>query len=104
MENKTMEDKKIVVFYVSVSNMDDSDIPEYMHKLSERLTPRTVLGEIIFIPVQGYDTRVECINPKYITDSDLIRENEKLMVELKHEMQKQLEIMKEQKTNDNEEN
>ena len=39
-------------------------------KISNKITPVTFKGEIILIPVQTLDTRVECINPKYIKNVD----------------------------------
>jgi hypothetical protein len=43
------------------------------------------------------DTRIECINPKYITDEELVKEHTNLMKELNEALHFQLEILKENK-------
>ena len=98
MENKN--DKLILVFYVGVAGMDMEDIPEYMNKVSNKLTPNNIDGEVIYIPtLSTYDTRVECINPAYITDKELIKKNTTLLSELNVELNNQLNILKNNKDN-----
>ena len=52
--------------------------------------------EIIVIPIQSSDTRIECINPKYITDTELIKEHTEMMKKLNIELQYQLNQLKEE--------
>jgi hypothetical protein len=88
---------KILVIYVGVQGIRSEDIQGYIRKLSERIVPTTFEGEIIVIPVQSIDTRIECINPKYITDAELIQEHTEMMKKLQEELQFQLENLKENK-------
>lgn len=100
MENNQKNDKLILVIYVGVAGMEMELIPDYMNKVSTRLTPHNIDGEIIFIPtLSSYDTRVECINPAYITDIELINKNTNLLSQLNIELNNQLNILK--NSNDN---
>ena len=81
--------KLILVYYISVGNLRTADIPEYMQEIQKRIVSSTLEGEIIFIPIEG-ETRIECINPIYITDSDLIKKHERLMSELHEHLNNEL--------------
>lgn len=65
-----MKDKIILVFYVGCKMLPKYDIPYYINKLAssfDRLKDETV--ESIFIPcTEEVDSRVECINPKLVTE------------------------------------
>ena len=85
---------KLLVIYVGVQGIRSEDIEEVVRKISTRITPTMFEGEIIVIPTQYSETRIECINPKYITDETLIQEHTKMMKELKEQLQHQLEQIK----------
>ena len=85
---------KILVIYIGVAGIRSEDIPTYVQKVVKKITPTTFEGEIISIPTQSVDTRIECINPVYITDAKLIEENTLLIKKLKEELQYQLEQLK----------
>lgn len=91
------EETNIYVIYVGVQGVRAEDIPAVVQKISARITPETLNGEILVIPTQSSDTRVECINPRYVTDAELITEHTELMKELKENLQNQLEQLKEEK-------
>lgn len=83
----------ILVMYIGVEGIRQEDIETFVKKLSEKLTP-SIEGEFIVIPTQSPNTRIECINPKYITDVDLINEHTEKMKELQENLQYQLEQIK----------
>jgi len=85
---------KILVIYVGVAGIRGEDIPDFVSQISQRITPKTFEGEIILVPTQSPDTRIECINPKYITEPELIQEHTELMKKLKYELQHQLNQLK----------
>ena len=87
-------ENKILVIYVGVQGIRSEDIENFVHKLSKRIIPSSVEGEFIMIPTQSPDTRIECINPKYITDAKLIEEHTELMKKLQEQLQLQLEDLK----------
>lgn len=87
---------KILVIYIGVSGIRSEDIPDYINKISEKIIPQTMEAEIIVIPTHSYETRIECINPKYITDEELIKKHSKLMEELHIELNHQIKKMKEE--------
>jgi len=57
---------KILVLYIGVQGIRGEDIPDFVRKITERLAPSSIEGEIIAIPTQSSETRIECINPKYV--------------------------------------
>jgi hypothetical protein len=83
------EDKKILVFYIDVRMLETEDIPKFMENLSKRIVPENINAEGIMIPVYG-ETKVECINPVYIKDEELIKKHERLMSELHEHINNQL--------------
>jgi hypothetical protein len=89
-----MEEHKILVMYVGVAGIRAEDISNVVHKIVEKITPSRFEGEIIVIPVQSPDTRIECINPKYITDAELIQKHTEQMKILNEEVQHQIVQLK----------
>ena len=87
---------KIFVLYVGVQGIRTEDIRDFVYKLSKKIAPTSVEGEVIVIPTQSPDTRLECLNPKYITDADLILEHSEMMKKLKEHVQHQLDQIKEE--------
>ena len=85
---------KIFALYVGVQGIRSEDIERFVKELSKRIAPTSIEGEIIVIPTQSPDTKIECINPKYITDAELIKEHTELIKELKEQLQIQLEQIK----------
>ena len=90
-------ENKILVIYIGVAGIRSEDIETYTQKVVKKIMPVTFQGEIITIPTQSVDTRIECINPKYITETELIREHTELMNKLQEELKFQLENLKENK-------
>jgi len=88
-------ENKIIVIYVGVAGIRTIDIDEYVHEVTEKILPSAVQAEFIVIPIQSYDTRMECINPKYITEEELITKNTALMAELVVELEHQIKNLKE---------
>jgi len=89
-------ENKILVIYIGVQGLRSEDIEEFVRKVSQRISPSTLEGEIIVIPTQSPDTRIECINPKYITDAELIQEHTEMMKNLEKQLQHQLEQLKQE--------
>jgi len=87
-------ENKILVIYVGVSGIRLEDIDTYINKVINKIMPQTFEGEIIIIPIQSSDTKIECINPKYITDAELIVEHTEMMKKLQEALQNQLEQLK----------
>jgi hypothetical protein len=85
---------KILVIYIGVQGIRIEDIEYYTNKIAKKIIPSTFQGEIIVIPVQSSDTRIECINPEYITRKNLINKHTKLMEKLEEELQHQLKELK----------
>lgn len=90
-------ENKILVIYVGVAGIRSEDIEDFVYKLSKRITPETFEGEIILIPTQSIDTRIECVNPKYITEPELIKEHTEMMKKLQEQLQYQSELLKNNK-------
>jgi hypothetical protein len=89
-----MNEHKIIAIYVGVNGIRTEDIESYITELSKKITPTTIQGEIIFLPISSNDIRIECINPVYITDKNLIKKHTTLMNELHQELQHQINQIK----------
>jgi hypothetical protein len=74
---QTEKNKTILVFYVDVRMIEGEEIEEFISKISTRVYSQLIDTQSIFIPVYG-ETRIECINPIYITDSELIKKTRKI--------------------------
>ena len=90
------EENKIIIIYIGVQGIRSEDIEIFIKKLTEKITPSTMKGEFIVIPTQSLNTRIECINPKYITEENLIQEHTKMMKKLQEQLQHQLKQLKEE--------
>ena len=84
----------ILVIYIGVAGIRAEDIDTYVHRVVKKIMPTTFEGEVIIIPIQSYDCKIECINPVYITDTELIREHTEMMNKLQYELKIQLELLK----------
>jgi len=84
IKSKTTE---IIVIYVGCINPETDelfeDVAKHVEDVASLITPKTFDGEIIVLPTYEYNTRIECINPKYIIDKDLVANHTKLMKELR---------------------
>jgi len=89
------EENKLLVIYVGVQGVRMEDIEYFVKSITTRISPETIKGEIIVIPTQSTDTRIECINPKYISEPQLIFEHTELMKELNKNLHNQVEQLKE---------
>jgi hypothetical protein len=87
---QTEKNKTILVFYVDVRMIEGEEIEEFISKISTRVYSQLIDTQSIFIPVYG-ETRIECINPIYITDSELIKKHERLMAELHEHLKNQID-------------
>ena len=87
-------ENKILVIYIGVQGIRSEDIETFVQRVTKRVIPSTFEGEIIIIPIQSSDTKIECINPKYITDTELIREHTEMMNKLQEELKSQLDQLK----------
>lgn len=85
----------ILVIYIGVQGVRNEDIPEFVRNVTKNISPTTFEGEIISIPTQSPDTRIECINPKYIIKKGLITKHTKMIKKLQEELQHQLKQLKE---------
>lgn len=88
-------EEKIIVMYIGVQGIRSEDIEYYTNKVARKIIPTNFQGEVIVVPIQSSDTKIECINPKYITDENLIKEHTKIMEDLHKELQHQLKQLKE---------
>ena len=91
------EENKILVIYVGVQGIRMEDIEMFVKSITKRISPETIKGEIIVIPTQSPDTRIECINPKYITMEELVEEHNGLMAILNNDLNHHIKEMRNEK-------
>lgn len=68
--------KLILIFYIGIGNLEDNVIDDYMNSLYRSFP---VEDDIIkyFIPYNG-ETKIECLNPKLVTDDEYLKAKEVL--------------------------
>lgn len=89
--------KEIYVIYVGILNIPNEYIEEYVKSVAEKIAPTEIDGEIIVIPVMELNTRIECINPRYITNKELITEHNSKIKKINDELEKQIQFLKNEK-------
>jgi hypothetical protein len=69
------KDKLMLAFYINVDRIDQSDMPAYLNEVREGLT-RNLDNSVIsyFIPIEGENSKVDCINPSFI-EGDVYKDN-----------------------------
>jgi hypothetical protein len=65
------KEKIILIHYINVGNIDGNDVSEMMENIVNKFSPKEEDNIISYwIPVREGDTRVECINPKLVSEED----------------------------------
>lgn len=64
-------DKIIIVHYIDVSKAKPHNIPELMDDIVNRFKPKDDNILAYWVPVYS-ETRIECINPKLITEEEYV--------------------------------
>jgi len=65
------KEKIILIHYINVGNIDGNDVSEMMENVVKKFSPKEEDNIISYwIPVREGDTRVECINPKLVSEED----------------------------------
>lgn len=85
-----MKQNNIYVIYIGVMGIRSEDISLYCKSIADKISPTTIEGEIIVIPVNDINTKIECINPVYITKKTLINKHTKKMEFLLEELNNQI--------------
>jgi len=64
-------EKIILVHYINIGNIDGNDVSKIMEDVVKKLSPKEEDNIISYwIPVREGETRVECINPKLVSQED----------------------------------
>lgn len=73
-----MDDKKILVLYVDVTDVALEKQHIHVEQISRSMFPKSVIeainATVFTIPRQGGGTTLECIHPKFILDQEVYRE------------------------------
>ena len=65
------KEKIILIHYINVSNIDSNDVSKIMEEIINKFSLKQENNIISYwIPVREGDTRVECINPKLVSEED----------------------------------
>ena len=73
------KDKLILAFYINVDGIDQYDVPEYLNEARKGLTSNLDNSVIsYFIPIEGENSKVDCINPSFIDGDEYKDAKEKL--------------------------
>jgi hypothetical protein len=90
-------ENNVYVIYIGIAGIRSEDIDLYVREITKRIIPQSVKGEFITIPIQSYNTRIECINPTYITNDELLTKHRALMETLHVELEDQIKILNEKR-------
>ena len=87
INNKTTKNKystkPVFVFYIDVRGVDSQEIPTLIHKTKDQLKSKIKEYTSFFIPQREYSTKVECIYPHFILDSEIIKKQKAMLKNLK---------------------
>jgi hypothetical protein len=65
------KEKIILIHYINVGNIDGNNMSEMMENVVNKFSPKEEDNIISYwIPVREGETRVECINPKLVSEED----------------------------------
>lgn len=76
-------EKIILVFYINVGNMESSDIGPWIKRIQDIVKNEETIQ--YFVPTRNGNTRIECLNPKLISQEeygnvkDLLSRNQKIV-------------------------
>lgn len=67
-------EKLILVHYINVGNMDEQSVQKFIEDIALAVTPKDddMICYCIPIPIRNGETRVECINPKLVSEDDFL--------------------------------
>lgn len=64
-------EKIILIHYIKVGNLNTEDVSKFMYDITKKFSPKEEDNIISYwIPVREGETRVECINPKLVSEED----------------------------------
>jgi len=66
-------DKLILVVYGNVGSLSPNEIQEYIAQVNRYVASPTNEYITMVVPVRDQETRIECINPKFITNEEMIK-------------------------------
>lgn len=64
------QDTLLLIFYINVKHLDATDVVKYINEEDEYLREKCEGARYFIIPVEDSETRVECINPKYLSKEE----------------------------------
>lgn len=66
-------EKIILVHYIYIGNIDYNDVNKFIEEIAVKFSPKEEDNIISYwIPVNNGETRVECINPKLVSEEDYL--------------------------------
>ena len=72
-------EKIILIHYINIGNIDDTDVQRLMEDVANKLQPKPEDNIISYlIPIREGETRVECVNPKLVSEEDFSQAKEVL--------------------------
>lgn len=77
---KKVTQELIIVCYMNIGNIPNSDVQEYMSKVAKSIQSSKDKITHYFIPVRDQETRIECINPVRVDNKTYEHIKQKLSV------------------------
>ncbi len=90
-KSKSIKDKIILVSYIGVGNLDETEVPDFLNQVADEMTPKDDDSVVCyFIPTRDIECRLECINPVLVSEEKYV-EVEKKLSELHEKMTEAIE-------------
>lgn len=65
------KDKTILIAYINVGGVNDSDLSAFIQEAVDNLKPKEDDSILFYaVPVRGEESRLECINPKLVSEEE----------------------------------
>jgi hypothetical protein len=90
-------EKLILVYYIAIGNMDYRDVDDFMCSITDRFKEDDVIQ--YFIPIRSEESRIECLNPKLVSEGDykqakdVLGRNQKIVDDLVKSFNKSEELL-----------
>ena len=85
------KDKIFLVVYLNIGTMSDSDVDEYVGKVTETMNFDDSV-HLFIVPTRNEETRFECINP-VLLDEKQYKSVEKKIKNLKKEVEERIKAL-----------
>jgi len=98
-----IKNKLILVFYINIGGLSISNAASYVQKVQQQFESQNFTDLVqYFIPVRDAETRIECLNPQFITNKKIIDDFQKTLKRVDENFKKITKNFNHKKISENE--